>query len=109
MNHHVKPTLRENKDHFIIHIWTNDVTNNSKSHKVIDDSITKLAIQLKNKSHDVTICNITTRRDKWSVTVDEVNRHFEELFEKKNIYLLENSMPLKALDLSRSRLCFNKK
>ena len=62
MNDHVKPALRENTDHFIIYIWTNDVTYDAKSPNVVAVSITKLAIQLKSDSHDVTISNIITKK-----------------------------------------------
>ena len=84
----VKPAPRENPDHFTIHIGTNDVTvtNKGKSPKAIADSITKLKITLKNSSHDVTISNIITRKDRGNPKVDEVNKHLAKLCEKISIY-----------------------
>ena len=105
----VKLTLRENPDPLINNIGTNDVTNEGKPLKTIADSITKFAISLKNESHDVTISNIITRKDRKNAKVDEVNKHRAELSEKNNICLLDNSTPIKSLHLNRSRLYLNRR
>ena len=59
---YVRPTLRENPDHIIIHIGTNDLASNIPAEKVAE-SIIDLASTLKSDSCSVAICSITVRND----------------------------------------------
>ena len=54
---HMKPSLRKNPHHFVLHIGTNDL-NSDRSPKLIAKSITDVASSLKNDSHDVSISRV---------------------------------------------------
>ena len=62
----IKPALREDPNHFMLHIGTNDITNASKSEELIAEEILELALKLKSEIHEVSISNVIVRRDKWS-------------------------------------------
>ena len=55
--YYLKPSLRENPDHFILHVGTNDL-NFEQPPELIAKSIANLAASLKNENHDVSISNI---------------------------------------------------
>ena len=61
---HMKPSLRENLDHFVLHIGTNDL-NSDRSLERIAKSIADVDSSLKNDSHEVSISNIVVRNDKF--------------------------------------------
>ena len=44
MNDHIKPALREDRNHFILHIGTNDITDASKYEELITQEILQLAL-----------------------------------------------------------------
>ena len=67
MQDYVRPTLRENPDHIIIHVGTNDLASNTSAEKVTE-SIIELASALKSDSCSVAISSITVRNE-----VAEVN------------------------------------
>ena len=48
----IKPSQRENSDHYILHVGTNDLCLD-RSPELIAKSIIDLALTLKNESHDV--------------------------------------------------------
>ena len=54
MNNYSK-LLRESAGHFIIHVRTQDVSDQNKSSKWITESIVNLSGHIKNKSHDINI------------------------------------------------------
>ena len=60
MKDYIKPSLRESPDHFIIHIGTNDVSDQNKDSKMIAESIVSLAEELRKDAHDVLVSNIIT-------------------------------------------------
>ena len=62
MNDYVKPSVRSSRDHFILHVGTNDLSSD-KSSEEIAIALTGLAISIKNKKHDVSISNIIVRAD----------------------------------------------
>ena len=63
MKDYLKHSLRENPNHFILHVVTNDL-NSKRSPELIDKSIADLAALLKNENHDVSISNIIVRTEK---------------------------------------------
>ena len=63
MKDYLKHSLRENPNHFILHVVTNDL-NSKRSPELIDKSIADLAASLKNENHDVSISNIIVRTEK---------------------------------------------
>ena len=62
MQDYVRPTLRENPDHIIIHVGTNDLASNTSAEKVTE-SIIELASTLKSDSCSVAISSITVRNE----------------------------------------------
>ena len=69
---HVKPSLRENMDHFVLHMGTNDL-NSDRSPELIAKSITDVGSSLKNDSLDVSISSIVVRNDKFKEKATQVN------------------------------------
>ena len=63
MQDYVRPTLKENPDHIIIHVGTNDLASNTSAEKVTESKI-DLAPTLKSDSCSVAISSITVRNDK---------------------------------------------
>ena len=57
MKDYMKPSLRENLDHFILHVDTNDLST-ERSPKIIAKSIANLATALKGKSCYAIVSNI---------------------------------------------------
>ena len=109
MNDFIKPSLRNNPDHFILHVGTNDlVTEASAEEKA--GSITDIAQLLKNEQHDVTISNIILRTDnqKLNNKRNEVNRCLSELCKEKNVYLIDHSQKIKPRHLNKSKLHLNR-
>ena len=56
----MKPSVRKNPDHFILHIGTNDL-NSDKSPELIAKSLADVGPSLKNELRDVSISSITAR------------------------------------------------
>ena len=66
MKDHIKPSKRENPDHCILHVGTNDISSDeakTKSPEMIAKSITDVASKLKSDSCEVSISGITIRKD----------------------------------------------
>ena len=68
----MKPSARENPDHFILHMGTNDL-NSDKSSELIVKSIADVGPSLKNESRDASKSSITLRNDKLKEKAAEVN------------------------------------
>ena len=81
MQDYVRPTLRENPDHVIIHTATNDLASNTPAEKVAE-SIIDLGSTLKSDSLSVAISSITVRNDKHRNKVAQVNQ-VEKVYVKK--------------------------
>ena len=62
MKDHIKPSQRENSDHYILHVGTNDLCLD-RSPELIAKSIIDLALTLKSESHDVSVSDIIVRND----------------------------------------------
>ena len=59
MKDYLKPSLRENPDHFVLHVGTNDL-DSDRSPDLMAESIVDVVSSLKTDKHDVTISNIIT-------------------------------------------------
>ena len=59
---YIKPSQRENSDHYILHVGTNDLCLD-RSPELIAKSIIDLELTLKNESHDVSVSNIIVCND----------------------------------------------
>ena len=62
MKDYIKPSQRENSDHYILHVGTNDLCLD-RSPELIAKSIIDLELTLKNESHDVSVSNIIVCND----------------------------------------------
>ena len=108
MKDHINPVIRDNLDHIIFHIGTNDVPSD-KSAENIAKSIVELALSAKSASCDVSISNIVVRKDGHQNKCQEVNDHLKEICVEKNINLIDHSKNIKPQHLNKSRLHLTKK
>ena len=110
MKDYIKPSQRENSDHYILHVGTNDLCLD-RSPELITKSIINLALTLKSKSHDVSVSNIIVRNDRDTLNKKgcEVNAILMELCKEKNIYLIDNSKKIKPQHLNKGKLHLNQK
>ena len=106
----IKPLQRENSDHYILHVGTNDLCLD-RSPELIAKSIMDLALTLKSESHDVSVSNIIVRTDSDTLKKKgyEVNAILMELCKEKNIYLIDNSKKIKPQHLNKGKLHLNQK
>ena len=91
MDDYKKPSIRDEPDHFIVHVGTDDL-NSEVSSKSIAESIVDLAMSLKTESNDVNVSNIVLRPDNSLLNQkgSEVNSHLKQLWEERNLYLIGN-------------------
>ena len=101
MQDYVTPTIRENPNHIILHIGTNDLTTNILTEKV-SESIIDLASSLKLSSCSVAISDITVRNDRYRRKVAQENMHL------KNFELISYKNIITEKDLNESKLHLNK-
>ena len=78
MQDSLKPSLRENPDHFVLYVGTNDLDFH-RSPALIAKSIVDVSSSLKTYKHDVTISIIITRNDRFMAKANEVNKCLAEL------------------------------
>ena len=104
----MKPSLRENPDHFVLHIGTNDL-NTDRSPELIAKSITDVGSSLKNDSHDVSISSIVVRNDKFKEKAAQVNENLERLCADRNIYFINHAKNILPQHLNKSKLHLNRK
>ena len=105
---HMKPSLRDNPDHFVLHIGTNDL-NSDRSPELIAKSITDVGSSLKNDSHDVSISSIVVRNDKFKEKATQVNENLERLCAERNICFINHANNFLPQHLNKSKLHLNRK
>ena len=105
MKDYTKPSLRENLDHFILHVGTNDL-NTERSPELIEKSIIDLATTLKGNSRDVSVSNIIVRDDNSSLneTGCEINAYLKEMCKERKLNLINHSEKIKPNHLNRGNL-----
>ena len=103
MQDYVRQTLRENPDHIIIHIGTNDLASNTSAEKIAE-SIIDLASMLKSDSCSVAISSITARNDKHRNKVAQVNRTLKKLYQENNFELINHENTVTERHLNGSKL-----
>ena len=108
MHDYVKPTIRENPDHIILHVGTNDLSTNIPTEKVAE-SIVDLASSLKSSACTVAISNITVRNDRYRKKVSQVNKHLKTLCMEKNFELITHENKITERHLNGSKLHLNKR
>ena len=94
----------------ILQVGTNDLSSD-KSPEKIASSITDLSTSIKNKKHDVSLCNIIIRADdkKPEEKRCEVNSFLGKLCKEKNFYLIDHSTRIKRNHLNKGKLHLNQK
>ena len=110
MKDYVKPWLRENPDHFILHIGTNDL-NTERSPEPTAISIVDLATMLKGNFRDVGVSNILVRTNNSNLNEKgcEVNAHLTEMCKERKLNLINHSKKIKPNYLNRGKLHLNQK
>ena len=107
MKDYLKPSLRENPDHFVLHVGTNHLDSH-RSPDLIAKSIVDVASNLKTDEHDVIISNIT-RNDRFMAKANELNKCLTELCFERNFLLIDHSKTLKPQHLNGSKLHLNRR
>ena len=92
MKDYLKLPLRENPDHFVLHVGKNDL-DSDQSPDLIAKSIVDVASSLKTDNHDVTISNI--------ITLNDLN--------ERNFLFSDHSKNFKSQHLSGSKLHLNRR
>ena len=110
MNDYKKPSIRDEPDHFIVNVGTNDLNSEVPS-KSIAESIVDLAMSLKTESNDVSVSNIVLRTDNSLLNQkrSEVNPHLKDLCEERNLYLIDNTKKFRSHHLNKGKLHLNRK
>ena len=111
IKYYLKPSLRQNPSHFILHVGSNDLTS-EKSSKAIAKEIMNIAVSIKSEAHDVSVLtNIIVRTDiqQLNLKAIEVNNLLADFCKEMNFSLIDNSKPVQAQYLNNSRLHLNKK
>ena len=109
MEDHIKQSLRNPQDYFILHAGTNDLSFKKCSMEIMG-SIINLERRLKNEIHDVIVSTIILRTDdkKLNEKEMEVNLHLKELTQEKNISLIDSSGKIKVQHLNKGKLHLTK-
>ena len=109
MKNYIKPSQRENLDHYILHVGRNDLCL-ERSSELIAKSIIDLVLTWKYQSHDVSVSNTVVRND--SDTLNKKGCEMNVLMEmcrEKNIYLIDNSKKVKPQHINKGKLHLNQK
>ena len=110
LDDYMKPSLRKDLIHTMLHVGTNDLILNGTSQDIAT-SIVNLACSMKDKNCDISISNIILRTDnkKFNQKGQEVNTHLKDMCNDKNIYLIDNTNKIKAQNLYKSKFHLNKR
>ena len=107
MKDHMKPSMREDPDYFILNVGTNDLATDREP-EIIAKSIADLASTLKKENNNVCISNIIVRNGKWKDKAVDVNKVLAELCIERNMLLIDNSKRIKQTHLSSRKLHLNR-
>ena len=108
MKDYAQPTTRENPDHILIHVGTNDLPSRRQP-DVIAEDIIQLALKLKTNSCDVSISNIVTRNDQYRKKPSAVNHKLKDLCKEKNLHYIYHRNSINTRHLNGSKLHLNVK
>lgn len=82
-----RPSLQNNRDHFILHLGKNDLKS-EKNPECIRESIVDLAISLKNEKRDVSVSNIIERTETRLIQkATEVKKNLLEFCKELNLLI----------------------
>ena len=100
MKDYLKPSLiKEDPDHFLFHVHTNDLDSN-RSPDLTAKSIIDVASNLKIDKHDVTISGIITRNYCFIAKANKVNKCLTEICFARYFLLIDHSKTLKSHHLN---------
>ena len=107
---YMKPSIRTQPDHFIVHVGTNDLITYTAPVEIAKN-IVNLASEMISAKSDISISTIITRTDKPELNKKgtEVNNHLKEMCKEKNIFLIDNTKRIKPNHLNSSKLHLNKR
>ena len=108
MKDYAQSTTRENPNHILIHVGTNDLPSRRQP-DVIAEDIIQLALKLKTNSCDVSISNIVTRNDQYKKKASAVNDKLKNLCKEKNLHYIDHSNSIDTRHLNGSKLHLNVK
>ena len=110
MRNFMKPSIRAEPNHSILHVVTNDL-NSKRPRDEIAKAIIDLASEFKSEKSGVSISSVIMIADKPELNRqgNEVNHHLKEMCDRKNFYLIDHSKKIKARHLNNGRLHFNRK
>ena len=110
MKDYMKPSLRENPDHFLLQVGTNDL-NTERSPELIAKSIVDLATTLKGNSCDESVSNIIVHTDNSNLNEKGcgVNAHLTEMCKERKLNLINRSKKIKPNHQNRDKLLLNQK
>ena len=105
MKDYLKPSLREDPDHFILLVGSNDLST-ERSPELIAKSITDLAVTLKSGSREISVSKIIVPTDNTKLNEKgcEVIFHLKEICKERNLYLVDHSKKIKPSYLSRGKV-----
>ena len=105
MKDYIKPLVAKKPAHIYLHIGTNDVANLSADQ--VKDNIFEIARNIRNKGINCTVSSLITRKDQYSVNVEEINNLlYRELPTGINIIKHEN---ITAQHLNQGGIHLNKR
>ena len=109
MKDYLKPSLRQNPSHFILHVGTNDLESEKSLSNAIDKEIMNIAVSLKCEAHNVSVSNIIVRTDNQQLNLKaiEPNNLLVGFCKEMNFSLIDNSKRVTAQHLNNSRLHLN--
>ena len=84
MKDHSELPLRENTNHFILHVGTNNLYSD-REREIITKSIVDIDSSMKKEKDNVNISNIVIRNDDLKGKTTEVNEHLKLLCKERNI------------------------
>ena len=106
MGDYIRPSLRYNPDHIVIHCGTNDLKSNKDAAEIANEII-ELANNAKTDSNAVTVSGIIPRRDALNDKVIKVNDLLKIKTSTNNLGLFENSNFIRETHLNKKGLHLN--
>ena len=108
MHEYVKPTIKKKPDNIILHVGTNDLSQNTTTEEIAKNII-NLAASIYQSNINVTISGLIPRNDNLSVRCDELNDYLNKMCSERNIgYINHYNYMDKNQHLNRSQLHLNK-